>query len=48
MSESAMTLDDAVRILRAYNSWRRGDESKMLSPELVGLAIDTVLENCQK
>ena len=35
-----MTLPEAIEILRAFNSWRRGDESAMLSPELIGRAID--------
>lgn len=35
-----MTLPEAVEILRAFNKWRRGDESAMLSPELIGRAID--------
>ena len=39
-----MTLPEAVKILRAFNLWRRGDESAMLSPELIGRAIDTVCD----
>jgi len=35
-----VSITEAVKILRAFNEWRRGDESAMLSPELIGRAID--------
>ncbi len=43
-----MSVHEAVEILRAYNAWRRGDESAMLSPELIGRAIDAVCDACQE
>ena len=39
-----MTLPEAVKTLRAFNLWRRGDESAMLSPELIGRAIDAACD----
>lgn len=43
-----MTVSEAVEILRAYNVWRRGDESAIVSPELIGRAIDAVCDACQE
>ena len=43
-----MSTPEAIEILRAYNLWRRGDETAMLSPELIGRAIDAVCNACQE
>ena len=38
-----MTIDEAITILKGHNAWRRGDDSDMLNPKLVGQAIDVVV-----
>jgi hypothetical protein len=38
-----MTLRRAIEILELHNQWRRGAEIPQQSPELLGIAIDTIL-----
>lgn len=39
-----MTLPEAVKILKEHNSWRRCDDSEMISPKILGIAIDLIVE----
>ena len=46
-----MNLLQAIETLRRHNKWRKGYAGPMVRPELVTLAIDTILEhfeNAQK
>lgn len=43
-----MTLEEAIKILKEYNEWRRGAETEMLHPKTIGEAIDVVLEELEK
>lgn len=38
-----MTLKEAMKILELHNEWRRGADIPLQSPELIGIAIDTIL-----
>ena len=40
-----MTLYEATLILAAYNDWRRGAELPHPSPQVIGEAIDIILEH---
>lgn len=41
-----MELEEAVRIVRDFSLWRRGnDDVKVHSPKHIGIALDVVLEN---
>ena len=40
-----MTEKEAIIILIQHNDWRRGnDDLPMTSPELLGIAIDTIIQ----
>lgn len=39
-----MSKDEALKILIEYNKWRRGDESQMLDPKIIGQAIDVAID----
>lgn len=39
-----MELNEALEILSKYNEWRRGAGIKQPSPDIIGIAIDTVIE----
>jgi hypothetical protein len=39
-----MELTQAIQILKLHNEWRRGAEIDMLSPKMIGEAIDKVIE----
>jgi len=39
-----MTKVEAIKILTEHNSWRRGGEMPMISPRLIGFAIDKAIE----
>lgn len=41
---AAMTIAEAIKILREYNEWRRGDDSEMIDPAIIGKAIDMVCD----
>ena len=44
-----MKLDEAIKVLSQHNEWRRGNESEMQTPELIGKAIDIVVNDyCEK
>jgi hypothetical protein len=43
-----MTTTEAIKILEAHNAWRRGDNSEMQLPRLVGLAIDLAIKELKK
>ena len=38
-----MTKNQCVKILTDYNAWRRGAETEMIRPEIVGLAIERAI-----
>tara|TARA_R110002051_G_scaffold289389_1_gene352398 strand:+ start:685 stop:834 length:150 start_codon:yes stop_codon:yes gene_type:complete len=38
-----MTLPEAIKILKEHNSWRRGDDSEMISTKILGIAIDLIV-----
>ena len=38
-----MDLEKAVKILEEHQIWRRGAETKMQHPKLLGIAIDLIL-----
>ena len=40
-----MIISEAIQLLKSYNEWRRGAETTMLSPTIIGLAIDKVIEH---
>lgn len=39
-----MSKDEALKILIEYNKWRRGADTEMLPPKLIGEAIDIAIE----
>lgn len=39
-----MDLEQAIEVLRLHNKWRRGSDDK-ISPEAIGIAIDTVVKH---
>jgi len=39
-----MNLTQAIQILKLHNEWRRGAEIDMLSPKMIGEAIDKIIE----
>lgn len=43
-----MTLDEAIATLERYQSWRLGDDSEMLNPKTISMAINTVLDNVKE
>lgn len=43
-----MTLEEAISTLERYQSWRLGDNSEMLEPKVITMAIDTVLRNVKE
>lgn len=44
--DSTCVIDEseALKILVEYNEWRRGAETEMLPPKLIGQAIDVAIE----
>jgi hypothetical protein len=46
--ENEMTKEVVLKILQQHNRWRRGEEIPMLSPEIIGLAIDKAIELLKK
>ena len=40
-----MTLPEAVKILKDHNAWRRGDDSEMINPTTLGIAIYLIIEH---
>ena len=43
-----MTIDEAIKILKEHNIWRRGAEMEPTNPKLLGIAIDTILKHFEK
>lgn len=39
-----MTTTEAIEILKRHNEWRRGGDSEMDDPKLIGQAIDRAIE----
>lgn len=42
-----MKLQSAIQILKRHNEWRRGAEINQEDPKLIGVAIDTVVEELE-
>ena len=42
-----MTLPEAIKILKEHNELRRGDDSEMISPKILGIAIDLIVEHLE-
>ena len=42
-----MTLQEAIKILKEHNLWRRGDDSEMINPTTLGIAIDLIVSECE-
>lgn len=42
-----MTLSEAIKILKEHNEWRRGDDSEMVNPTTLGIAIDLIIQHCE-
>jgi hypothetical protein len=40
-----MTIDEAITILRKHNAWRNGSAITMVRPELVTLALETIIKH---
>lgn len=38
-----MTTQEASKLLKEHNEWRRGSEVQMIHPDILGEAIDTIL-----
>ncbi len=48
-NRKTMKLDEAIKILKNHNKWRRGDDNYILgSPEKLGIAIDLVIKFVEK
>ena len=45
--ENEMTRAEALEVLRAHNAWRRGADSGMEHPTVIGRAIDVAIEALQ-
>lgn len=47
-----MTIDEAVKVLREHNEWRRYDGDlpgpNLISPKTIGVAIDVVCEYVER
>ncbi len=44
-----MKVEDAIKLLRDHNKWRRGDETlEMAHPTQLGIAIETVCDAAEK
>jgi len=44
-----MKLNEAIKILKEYNEWRRGSEIiEMPNPKKIGIAIDVVIKKLEK
>ena len=42
-----MTLPEAIKILKEHNEWRRGDDSEMINPTTLGIAIDLIVKHLE-
>jgi hypothetical protein len=42
-----MKINEAVTILEQHNKWRRGDDSEMEKPKVLGKAIEVVIKFCK-
>lgn len=43
-----MTKPKTIEILTAFNAWRRGAETEMLSPKQIGEAIDSAVKHLRE
>jgi hypothetical protein len=39
-----MTIQEAIKILRKHNEWRRGGDDAQEDPKVIGLALDKLLD----
>ena len=44
-AEYKMSIEQAIEILRNHNAWRNGAAVNMVRPELVTLAIETIIKH---
>ena len=42
--ELSMEIQEALRIVKEFQCWRRGADTEMLPPALIGQAIDVAIE----
>lgn len=42
--ERSMEIQEALKIVKEYQDWRRGADTEMLPPALIGEAIDVMIE----
>lgn len=40
-----MSVKKAISILEKHNKWRRGGKGEMIDPTILGIAIDTIVNN---
>ena len=43
-----MTKHKTIEILAAFNAWRRGAQTEMLSPKQIGEAIDSAVKHLKE
>ena len=43
-----MTIDEAIKVLKLHNKWRRGAEIEMQTPKQIGIAIDVVISQINR
>lgn len=43
-----MKIEEAIEILKKHNMWRRGADTPMIDPKVIGEAIDCVVDFCEK
>jgi hypothetical protein len=41
---SGMTIQEAIKILRKHNEWRRGNNDEQEDPKVIGQALDKLLD----
>ena len=40
-----MNIEEAIKILKSHNEWRRDGEGEMVNPTTLGIAIDLIIEH---
>lgn len=39
-----MDKEEALKVAKEFNKWRRGANTEMLNPEVIGIALDVLIE----